>query len=150
MFRRMCLFQNPKEHSEPLTDHNSGAALLTAQPLSIDNRMLVTAHEERSVALEEYNKLRSTVISLTRGEVFLNTLLVTSVVSRMKERRLLPLILQSPSLKNRIILFYSLILICVAPPYTNILGLNQNSGWLIASVMVCRLRKLWLKPELVN
>ncbi len=72
---------NPKEHSETLTDHNRGAALLTAQSLSINNRMLVTAHEERSVALEEYNKLRSTVISLTRGEVFLNTLLVTSVVS---------------------------------------------------------------------
>jgi len=72
---------NPKEPFEPSTDHNRGAALLATQSLSIDNRMLVAAHEERSMALEEYNKLRSTIISLTRGEVFLNTLLVTSAVS---------------------------------------------------------------------
>ena len=52
--------------------------LLTVEPLSVDNKMLITAHEERTNAVEEYNKLRSTVISLTRGETFLNSLIITS------------------------------------------------------------------------
>ena len=68
-------------NSRGLDRRNEGAVLLDVQPLSIADRMLVAAHEDRSVASEEYNKLRSTIIALTRGEVFLNTLLVTSTAS---------------------------------------------------------------------
>ncbi len=68
-------------NSKGLDRRNEGAVLLDVQPLSIADRMLVAAHENGSVASEEYNKLRSTIIALTRGEVFLNTLLVTSTAS---------------------------------------------------------------------
>lgn len=56
-------------------------ALLDVVPLKIDNLMLATAREEKTIVVEEFNKLRSTVISLTKGEHFLNTLLVTSTAS---------------------------------------------------------------------
>ncbi len=52
--------------------------LLTVKPLVVENKMLITALEERTGAVEEYNKLRSTIISLTRGETFLNSLIITS------------------------------------------------------------------------
>ena len=73
----------PDVNNKPkgLDRQNKSAALLAVQPLSIADRMLVAAHEDRSVAKEEYDKLRSTIIALTRGEVFLNTLLVTSTAS---------------------------------------------------------------------
>ena len=57
------------------------SALLDVVPLKIDNLMLATAREEKTVVVEEFNKLRSTVIALTKGEHFLNTLMVTSTVS---------------------------------------------------------------------
>ncbi len=62
-------------HGVPRQD---AGALLKAQPITIKNQMLVSALSERSAAVEEYNKLRSTVIALTRGETFKNTLLITS------------------------------------------------------------------------
>lgn len=55
--------------------------LLDVVPLKIDHLMLVTADDENVTAVEEYNKLRSSVIALTKGETFLNTLMVTSTVS---------------------------------------------------------------------
>lgn len=55
--------------------------LLEVPPIEVDNLMLATAYDEKSEVVEEYNKLRSTIISLTKGEVFSNTLLVTSTIS---------------------------------------------------------------------
>lgn len=56
------------------------SALLDVVPLKITNLMLATAREEKSEVVEEYNKLRSTVIAMTKGDQFKNTLLVTSTV----------------------------------------------------------------------
>ncbi len=58
--------------------NNSSDQLLEVEPITVNNRMLITALDERTNAVEEYNKLRSTVISLTRGEAFLNSLIITS------------------------------------------------------------------------
>ncbi len=57
------------------------SGLLDVVPLKISNRMLATARDEKTAIVEEYNKLRSTLIALTKGEKFLNTVLVTSSVS---------------------------------------------------------------------
>ncbi len=57
------------------------SALLDVVPLKIDNLMLATARDEKNAVVEEYNKLRSTIIALTKGESFLNTLMVTSTIS---------------------------------------------------------------------
>lgn len=56
-------------------------ALLDVVPLKIDHLMLATARDEKTAVVEEYNKLRSTLIALTSGETFLNTIMVTSTVS---------------------------------------------------------------------
>ena len=56
-------------------------SLLNVVPLKITNLMLATAREEKTIVVEEFNKLRSTVIALTKGEKFLNTILVTSTAS---------------------------------------------------------------------
>lgn len=53
-------------------------ALLTATPLEIRNPLIVAAGEGDPMAREEYKKLRSLVVRLTREESFGNTLLVTS------------------------------------------------------------------------
>lgn len=55
--------------------------LLDVDRLKIDNIMLAAASDENLGVVEEYNKLRSAVIALTKGEKFLNTLMVTSTVS---------------------------------------------------------------------
>lgn len=57
------------------------STLLDVVPLKIDNLMLATARDEKTIVVEEFNKLRSTVIALTTGKQFLNTLMVTSTVS---------------------------------------------------------------------
>lgn len=57
------------------------SALLDVVPLKITNLLLATAREEKTNVVEEFNKLRSSVIALTKGEKFLNTILVTSTVS---------------------------------------------------------------------
>ena len=56
-------------------------ALLDVVPLKITNLMLATAREEKTAVVEEYNKLRSSIIALTKGENFFNTIMVTSTVS---------------------------------------------------------------------
>ena len=56
-------------------------SLLNVVPLKITNLMLATAREEKTIVVEEFNKLRSTVIALTKGEKFLNTVMVTSTAS---------------------------------------------------------------------
>jgi exopolysaccharide/PEP-CTERM locus tyrosine autokinase len=55
--------------------------LLDVVPLKITHLLLATAREEKNNVVEEFNKLRSSVIALTKGENFKNTLLVTSTVS---------------------------------------------------------------------
>lgn len=55
--------------------------LLDVVPLKITNLLLATARDDKTNVVEEFNKLRSTVIALTKGEQFLNTLLVTSTAS---------------------------------------------------------------------
>jgi exopolysaccharide/PEP-CTERM locus tyrosine autokinase len=55
--------------------------LLNVVPLKITNLMLATARDEKSDVVEEYNKLRSSLIALTRGNEFQNTIMVTSTVS---------------------------------------------------------------------
>jgi protein-tyrosine kinase len=57
------------------------SALLDVVPLKIDHLMLATARDEKTAVVEEYNKLRSTLIALTSGETLLNTIMVTSTVS---------------------------------------------------------------------
>ncbi|WP_321371007.1 XrtA-associated tyrosine autokinase [uncultured Desulfuromusa sp.] len=55
--------------------------LLDVVPIKITNLMIATARDEETAVVEEYNKLRSTIISLTEGDTFLNTIMVTSTVS---------------------------------------------------------------------
>ena len=55
--------------------------LLGVVPIKITNALIPTVKEEKTIAAEEYNKLRSAIIALTRSEKPQNTLLVTSTVS---------------------------------------------------------------------
>jgi len=55
--------------------------LLNVTPIQVDHLMLAAARDEKSEVVEEYNKLRSTIIALTKGDEFSNTLLVTSTIS---------------------------------------------------------------------
>ncbi len=55
--------------------------LLNVAPIKISNALIPTVKEEKTIAAEEYNRLRSTIIALTRSEQPLNTMLVTSTVS---------------------------------------------------------------------
>lgn len=63
------------------TKNEDAQALLTVDPLETSNKMVVTTTQERTPAAEEFNKLRAAVVALTRGEPFLNTLLITSGIS---------------------------------------------------------------------
>lgn len=56
-------------------------ALLAVPPLEITDPLLVAAREGNDGAWEEYKKLRSLLVRLTRGTTFANTLLVTSTYS---------------------------------------------------------------------
>lgn len=49
-------------------------------PLSVSNPLLVTINEPYGIVTEEYNKLRTLILSLTNSEPRQNTLLVTSAV----------------------------------------------------------------------
>lgn len=67
----------PKEqpHNGSLND------LLQTAPLKVNNPMLLTTmHGDRSPVAEEYNKLRSLIVKLTKGETFLNTIMITSTI----------------------------------------------------------------------
>ena len=57
------------------------SALLDVVPIRIDNLLLATARDEKNAVVEEFNKLRSSLLALTRGDTFRNTLMVTSTVS---------------------------------------------------------------------
>lgn len=56
----------------------SPEALLATPPLEIQSPLIVASKEGDPGAREEYKKLRSLVVRLTRGESFGNTLMVTS------------------------------------------------------------------------
>jgi exopolysaccharide/PEP-CTERM locus tyrosine autokinase len=57
------------------------AALLLTSPLPVSNPFVVVPGSKNNPAAEEYRKLKSLVLRLTKGEKFLNTLLVTSAGS---------------------------------------------------------------------
>lgn len=74
--------KSEKVAQKPLkSDKKPFTSLLEIPPLKVEHLLLVTAKEEKTYIVEEYDKLRSTIIALTRGDKFLNTLLVTSTVS---------------------------------------------------------------------
>lgn len=55
--------------------------LTAATPLDIDNPLLVSMREKKDAISEEYSKLRSRVLHLTKGDEFRNALMVTSSMS---------------------------------------------------------------------
>ncbi len=61
-------------------ESNSMDLLLETPPLKINDHMLVTMYDNHDAASEEYNKLRSRIITLTQGDEFYNTLMVTSTI----------------------------------------------------------------------
>ena len=76
------------KQKRPITRHGKmaldGRDIRTASPvvlLKSSHLMLPTAREEKTAIVEAYDKLRSTIIALTKGENFLNTLMVTSTTS---------------------------------------------------------------------
>lgn len=50
------------------------------EPLRISNPLLVTAYDPHTPAAEEYRKLKSIVVKLTKGDRFRNMLMVTSSI----------------------------------------------------------------------
>ncbi len=52
-----------------------------AQTISIDNPLLVAVREPNSPAAEEYRKLKSSLVKLTKSDEFHNTIIVTSAVA---------------------------------------------------------------------
>ncbi len=54
--------------------------LLDVEPISVDNPFLVAGGSADRAVAEEYKKLKSMVIRLTKGQPFRNTLVVTSAV----------------------------------------------------------------------
>jgi exopolysaccharide/PEP-CTERM locus tyrosine autokinase len=77
----------PEVGGAPLAEERSGhkerdAALLLANPLPISSPFLVAlGSRSNPAAAEEYRKLKSLVLRLTKRERFLNTLLITSAGS---------------------------------------------------------------------
>jgi len=71
----------PSVSKLPSRSSHGGDILLETEPLVVQNEMLVSLLKEKSIVAEEYDKLRSTIIALTQGEKFYNTLLVTSCAS---------------------------------------------------------------------
>ena len=71
----------PGKKTTEIKHRNPLNLLLDVVPIQISNLLLATAREEKTNVVEEFNKLRSTVIALTKGEKFLNTLMVTSTAS---------------------------------------------------------------------
>jgi len=70
-----------KRREDPNSVVGRISALLDVVPLKITNLMLATARDEKTAVVEEYNKLRSSIIALTKGEKFLNTVMVTSTLT---------------------------------------------------------------------
>jgi len=69
------------EEPVQVTKEEQFGRLLNVPQIEINNLMISTASDDKSEIVEEYNKLRSTIIALTKGESFSNTLMVTSTVS---------------------------------------------------------------------
>ncbi len=67
--REERVFVPGKQHAEPKLK-NPINLLLDVVPLKISNLLLATAHEEKTNVVEEFNKLRSSVIALTKVNVF--------------------------------------------------------------------------------
>ncbi len=55
--------------------------LLEVEPLEVNNPMLLSSGETSAAVNEEYNRLRSLIVKLSKGDAFRNALLVTSTVS---------------------------------------------------------------------
>jgi exopolysaccharide/PEP-CTERM locus tyrosine autokinase len=70
---------NPAPGKEPAAGPSMDA-LLKTPPLQINNPMLAAMYDNHDAASEEYNKLRSRIITLTQGDEFYNTLMVTSTI----------------------------------------------------------------------
>lgn len=69
-----------EHHSEQPKEQSLEISSKTA-PLNVNNPMLLTSMRgDRSPVAEEYNKLRSLVVKLTKGETFLNTIMITSTI----------------------------------------------------------------------
>lgn len=51
------------------------------EPLNVDNQMLAALREKNDVVAEEYKKLRTLIVKMTKGESFNNALMITSTVS---------------------------------------------------------------------
>lgn len=73
--------QDAEEQQPVRTIKQRVSALLDVVPLKIDHLMLATARDEKTAVVEEYNKLRASLIALTSGDSFRNAIMVTSTVS---------------------------------------------------------------------
>lgn len=54
--------------------------LLDVEPLEVNNPLLVSIGQTNAAATEEYNRLRSFILTLSQGDSFRNTLMVTSAL----------------------------------------------------------------------
>ena len=70
--------QPPLQSSPPKPDFDK---LLETPQININNPMLVAIGDNKSIASEEYNKLRSLIVELTHGKEFHNTLLISSSIT---------------------------------------------------------------------
>ncbi len=70
--------QPPIKYSSSESDFDK---LLEAPQININNPMLVAMGDNKSIASEEYNKLRSLIVELTHGKEFRNTLLISSSIT---------------------------------------------------------------------
>ena len=68
-------------HQAPCRTETGLECLLDVEPLETSNQMLLSSGETSAAVNEEYNRLRSLVVKLTKGDIFRNTLLVTSTVA---------------------------------------------------------------------
>jgi len=67
---------SPSSESRP----NEMDRLLDVDPIPVNNPYLIVSRNEKDALSEEYKKLRSLVVNLTKGKEFRNTLLVTSTI----------------------------------------------------------------------
>jgi len=66
--------------SEPVTLVRHQPPPLTTAGITVTNQLLVTVHAPHTPAAEEYSKLKSVIVKLTKEGSFLNMLMVTSSV----------------------------------------------------------------------
>jgi exopolysaccharide/PEP-CTERM locus tyrosine autokinase len=72
----------PGEIATSAAMHGAGFdSLLDVEPLPVDSPFLVGAGELSPAVNEEYNRLRSLVVALAKGDTFRNALVVTSTAS---------------------------------------------------------------------